>query len=98
MENTIMQEVATLARLFAPFMAHSMSLTQYLKELTGLEGKSAKLLASFISVLGAGLIVLAQQVPSTQTYVSIYFFVTTAFAVPGGYDLIKQWTGNGTRG
>jgi hypothetical protein len=93
LENPVLQTVSLLAALFAPFMAHSMAFTQYLKELTGAEATEAKLLASLVSLLGAALIVVAYIYEASQVYVGIYFFLTSAFAVPGGYDLIKNWAG-----
>jgi hypothetical protein len=92
--SEIAKTVATLAALFAPYIALVGIFTEWLTGLTGWQGNASKLTASITGLVFGGLIALAYFIPSVAPYVGTFFFLVTAVAGPsGGHDLIVKFAG-----
>jgi hypothetical protein len=87
----IVEHLAMLAVVFVPLM---VAVVQGLKELTGLEGRGARLVAIVVNLCFGLAFVTVYLYPKAAGAVGVGIFLLVLVVAPlGGYDLLKRFAG-----
>lgn len=101
MDNVILETVKTLALVLATLIFISMAVIQYLKEIWGLSGKGAEIVALVVGFILAGLVVVSYleqmgwHVSISQGIGVFLFLVIGTMGPSGGYKTLRALLGNG---
>lgn len=88
---TVVERLAMLALVFIPLM---VAVVQGLKELTGLEGRTARLAAMVVNLCFGLAFVAVYLFPKAAGAVGVGIFLLVLVVAPlGGYDLLKRFAG-----
>jgi hypothetical protein len=88
---TVVEHLSILALVFVPLM---VAVVQGLKQLTGLEGNTARLAAMAVNLCFGMAFVAVYLYPQAAGAVGVGIFLLVLVVAPlGGYDLLKRFAG-----